>query len=495
MEFFIHIPLILIMITILSALIIPMCKGQKTPYAITVFSFSSVCLLSIYMIFVMLNNDVTSFNYQLGSVSAPFSNELKGGIYEGIMSFALSLIMLLSIVGGKNTTDYDIEESKKKYFYLILNLLLSSILALIFTNDIFTAYVFVEINAIAACSIVVIKKSKNTIKATIKYFFMSLLGSGIFLFGISTLYSITGHLNMEFIKVAIENLNPNYYIPLSTSFVLICVGLFVKSALFPFHTWLPDAHGSATPTASAILSGVVLKGYIILLIKIIYRVYGFQVVSDLNLFNIMFALGIAGMIIGSVFAMTQRELKKMIAYSSVAQIGYIYLGIGLGTEIGLLAASFHILVHGFTKSMLFLSAGNFLNLRNSYYIEDLEGMGRVDLVSGISFTVGALSMIGIPILSGFASKFMFIESALDSKFIIIILGALIISTLLNGMYYIPVIIRIFGKNISKDKLNKNHFMGSSQRIVLVILIVTNFLIGIFSREIFSLLRIGIENIG
>lgn len=491
MDYIIHFPLLTILITILSALIIPILRNRKSAFIVTLFSFSGVFFLSLIMIFYFNNSSIPYFTYQLGHVSAPWANELRSGIFESIMSATLSLVMLLSILGGYKNIQKDISSKKELYFYLILNLLLSSILALIYTNDIFTAYVFIEINAIAACAIVVAKNDKDTIKATIKYFVMSILGSGIFLFSISTLYSITGYLSMSYMKEAISLMDGSYLVPLTTSFVLMSVGLFVKSALFPFHTWLPDAHGSATSSASAILSAVVLKGYIILLIKVIYRLFGIEVIEAMGVFPIFLVLGLLGMILGSAMALIQKDLKKMIAYSSVAQIGYIYLGIGMGSTLGMATAGFHIIVHALTKSMLFISGGNLLEIGNTKKIEDLKGLGRVDKVSGIMFTLGGLSMIGIPILSGFISKFMFINAALDSKYMVIIVIALAISTLLNGMYYVPVIISLFGKKGENENLNLNFISSGVGKLSLICLGGLNIMLGIFFSPVFNSILEGI----
>lgn len=495
METFIHIPFLSILVTILAALIIPLFKDRKFARRLTIISFSTVIILSALLIFYVNNIDGGYFTYQLGHYSAPWANELRAGLFESILAMALSFVMLLSILGGSKSIENDIKEAKQKYFYLILNLLLASILALIYTNDTFTAYVFIEINAVAACAIVVAKESKDTVKATIKYFIMSALGSGIYLFAISTLYSITGHLAMSNMNEAIVNISTDYFIPLTTAMVLIIVGLAVKSALFPFHTWLPDAHGSATSSASAILSSVVLKGYIILLIKILYRVYGFEMLERLNILPVILVLGLLGMILGSVFALVQKDLKKMIAYSSVAQIGYIYLGIGLGTTYGMAAAAFHIIVHAVTKSMLFISGGNFLEIINSKKIEDLSGVGYIDPVSGISFVIGGLSMIGIPLFSGFISKLLFVNAALDSNMVIIVLLVLAISTLLNGMYYIPIILRLYNRNNMKKNLNLSFKAKGIVKYSLIILIVVNILLGLMSTPVVNGLIEGFKNIG
>ena len=166
------------------------------------------------------------------------------------------------------------------------------------TNDIFTAYVFVEINTLAACAIVASKDTGETITATIRYLIMSLLGSGMLLIAISLIYSVTGHLLMGQIIVSLSEIAASgaYAVPLAVVILLISVGLAIKSALYPFHTWLPSAHGSATTASSAILSGVVLKGYIILLLKIFYRVFGLEFIHQLQVANLLFAFGLAGMI-------------------------------------------------------------------------------------------------------------------------------------------------------------------------------------------------------
>ena len=495
MEAFIHIPLLSILATILTALVIPLFNDRKLARRLTIISFSLVIILSLLLIFYINNINEGYFTYQLGHYSAPWSNELRAGLFEVIIALVLSFVMLLSVLGGTKTIDHDIKEGKQRYFYLILNLLLASILALIYTNDTFTAYVFIEINAVAACAIVVAKESKDTIRATMKYFIMSAIGSGIYLFAIATLYSITGHLAMSNMHEAIVNLPQEYYLPLTSAMVLIVVGLAVKSALFPFHTWLPDAHGSATPSVSAILSSVVLKGYIILLIKILYRVYGLDMLERLNILPVILILGLLGMILGSVFALVQKDLKKMIAYSSVAQIGYIYLGIGLGTSYGIAAAGFHIIVHAVTKSMLFISAGNFLEIGGSKKIEDLSGLGYIDPISGISFLVGGLSMIGIPLFSGFISKILFVNAALDSNLMIIVLIALAISTLLNAIYYMPIILRLYNRDNMKKNLNLSFKAKGIVKHSLILLIIANILLGLISRPLVNALIEGLKNIG
>jgi multicomponent Na+:H+ antiporter subunit D len=386
----------------------------------------------------------------------------------------------------------------------MINLLSCSLMSLVFVNDIFTAFVFVEVNTIAACSIVAIKENRATLRATIKYLFLSVVGSGLFLLSTAILFAITGHLVMEPIHEAIGALmaSGEYQFPLTMTMLLFIVSMAVKSALFPFHTWLPDAHGSATTASSAILSGLVLKGYVVLLLKLLYRVYGLEVAMELGVLPILFLLGISGMIAGSIMALLQTNIKRLIAYSSVAQIGYIFLGMGLGNIGGFTAASFQVVAHSFTKSMLFIAAGALINAAGSYTIADLTGAARKNKLAGAAFTVGALSMMGIPFFAGFVSKFYLAGAAVQGNTMIwITLSVLAISAFLNGLYYFPVVARIYSKEAPAEApAPRATAMGPwasapSAKATLFCLIAVNIALGIFFAPLLRMLEAGFMGLG
>ena len=183
----------------------------------------------------------------------------------------------------------------------MIDLMLSSLLALIYTNDLFTAYVFVEINTIAGCGLIMIRQIGRSLSSAIRYMIMSQLGSGLFLIGLSLLYDVTGHLLMSPAKEAVAAIEAAglYEVPMLVIMAVVSVGLAIKSGLYPFHYWIPDTYGYATPTASAVLSGLVSKGYIFLLIKIFYRVLGRENVIASQIVNVLFVFGLAGMLMGS----------------------------------------------------------------------------------------------------------------------------------------------------------------------------------------------------
>lgn len=454
-------------------------------------------VLSLITLQFCLTHD-GSFVYLMGHFPAPFGNEIRFGVFETLMASMFSIVMLLSLAAGMKHIFHDVREEKQNFYFLMMNLLFASLLALIYTNDLFTAYVFVEINTLTSCSIVMLKHSKETLVATTRYLIMSLLGSGLFLIGISILYDITGHLLMSNINTSIDALisTGKYSFPLEMIICLFAIGLGIKSALYPFHSWLPDAHGQSTSASSAVLSGLVLKGYIILFIKLVYRVFGLTVINSSSVLNILFAFGALAMTIGSIKAVNERDLKRMIAYSSVAQIGYIYLGIGLGNQLGMIAACFQILVHAFTKTMLFNTAGAFMDTAGgSRKFKDLRGAARKNMLAGIAFAVGAFSMIGIPLFGGFIVKYNLALASLSSTpaKASIALVALVISTVLNAIYYVPALMVLFKKDETNEKIifipDKKDFEFI---ISMVIFIICNFILGIGSYIFIDMITKGLN---
>lgn len=272
------------------------------------------------------------------------------------------------------------------------------------------------------------------------------------------------------------------------------VGLSIKSALFPFHAWLPDAYGYSTVSSAAILSSLVSKGYIFLLFKIIYRVIGFEVFYNSRIIDILFIFGLMGMIFGSLSAIRENDIRRMIAFSSVAQIGYIYMGIGMGTQAGMSASVFHILSHAATKSLLFIAAIGLTDVSDgSRQFIKLTGAAYRNKWAGASFTVGSLSMVGVPLFSGFISKLLFAQAAVQNQMkmlpALIVLG---ISTILNAIYFMKTVIRIYTP-VEEYKYEKVIFKDmKTYAAALVCFIVLNVFLGVSSQPIVDLIEQGLD---
>lgn len=439
--------------------------------------------------------------FTMGHFPAPWGNEIRVGILEAAMALFFCIIMFLCVIGGVLERELEIEATKQNLYYIMVNLLLCSLLALIYTNDLFTAYVFVEINTISACGLIMIRQNGRTIEAATRYMIMSLLGSGLLLLGICFLYSLTGHLLMSNIKeqAALLQASGTYHIPLLTAICLMSIGLAIKSALYPFHTWLPDAYGYSTLSSAAILSSLVSKGYIFLLVKIFYRVIGFDIIRESKVINVLFVFGIAGMIMGSINAIKENDINRMIAYSSVAQIGYIYMGFGLGTSAGMIASIYHIVSHAATKSLLFVAASGITDASaKSKNFFDLTGAGYRNKLAGVAFTVGSLSMVGFPMFSGFISKLLFAQAALGNRHkIMITLIALAISVILNAVYFMKTVIRIYTPEKREVVIEKGFeeihiWEQPAKSIALICFIVLNLLLGLSSEPVINLIEQGLQ---
>lgn len=431
------------------------------PRAARIVTLTVEALLIFFSVSVLIYTlgTGTYFTYDMGHFDAPWSNQLRAGVAEGVIAVMFSSVLLVSHIGGIRYIDVDISEKRRNLYCTLLNLVGAALMALTYTNDIFTGYVFLEILTLASCGILVIRRSGRTALAATRYMVLNLLGSGLFLIGSTLFYGITGHLLMEYIGdgVAVLDATGEYTLPLTVTVGIISAGLAIKSGLFPFHTWMPDTYGCATPTSSSILSGIISKGYIFLLIKIMYRVVGINTDAFNSARHILLMLGLCGMIFGSVSAMNSRHLNRMIAYSSAAQIGYIFVGIGLGGTSGFVAALFGMMVHAISKPLLFLSGARLSEVSgDSQAFRNLQGSAIRNRSAGIAFAIGAMSMTGIPSLAGFSSKLYFAVAATfhSGPIELIVLAALAVSTLLNALYFIRTVIRIFTPSAMADRFGE-----------------------------------------
>ena len=494
MAFVQNFPFFSIILSMFSGTICSVLPGKIAKWVNTAVITVVGVLSAILLVYLMGTGQ--SYTYMMGHFPAPWGNEIRAGVLEAGMALFFCIIMLLSMLGGRKKLEEEVVEGKHNLYYILVNLLLSSLLALVYTNDLFTAYVFVEINTIAACGLIMIRQNGRTIEAAVRYMIMSLLGSGMLLLGICMLYDLTGHLLMSNIKESVQLIvaQGSYRVPILVTIALMCVGLAIKSALFPFHAWLPDAYGYSTVSSAAMLSSLVSKGYIFLLLKIIYRVLGFDVFKNSHIIDVLFVFGLMGMIFGSLNAIAENDVRRMIAFSSVAQIGYIYMGIGMGTKAGMVASVFHILSHAATKSLLFIAAIGLTDVSGgSRKFIELTGAAYRNKWAGVTFTVGSLSMVGVPMFSGFISKLLFAQAAVQNHAKMLpALIVLAISTILNAIYFMKTVIRIYTpvENTPYEKITfKDRKLYA---VILVCFIVLNVLLGISSQPVVDLIEQGLS---
>lgn len=492
MSFIINFPFISIVMSLLSAALCAVLGHRAARRLSFVSNLIAIGLSTSTLLYTTYTG--LSYTFRMGHFDAPWGNEIRFGSLETFLAAVFCTVLLLSVRGGMKHLYDDNDENKLHYYFSLICLMQSAILSLVYTNDIFTGYVFIEICTLSSAGLLMIRQVGRTTVAAVRYMIFNLLGSGLFLIGVILLYDITGHLLMPNMANAVSELaaTGSYSIPLVVSIAFMLLGLAIKSGLFPFYYWMPDTYGYATTASSSIISGVVSKAYIFIAIKIIYRVIGIDVIKSTHILDVIFIFGLCGIITGSLRAIKENNLNRMIAFSSAAQIGYIYVGIGLGSEAGAIAAVFHMLTHALTKPMLFTSADGLIDATdNKKDFASLKGAGHRNKIAGFGFSVGALSMVGLPIFAGFVSKLLFATAAVNVQGkVLVTLIVLAISTILNTIYFLRTVITIFSPAEISCNIKMSFRSQLSFSVVLILFSVLNIYLGLHPQPIIDIITKG-----
>ncbi|MBE5793206.1 MAG: sodium:proton antiporter [Clostridiales bacterium] len=487
-------PFFCIMLSMMCGISSAMLPGKIARKLTVVLAAVVACLNTTVLVHLMKAGE--SYHFLMGHFPAPWGNEIRIGPLEALLCTMFSIVLMLSALGGMYRLKRQVDPKKENIVCVMLDLVLAGTLSMLYTNDLFTGYVFIEIMTLASCALIMCRQNGRTMVSAMRYMIMSLLGSGMTLMAIMLTYTLTGHLLIENIHEAVAALyaSGDYRTPLTVTIGLFFVGLGIKSALFPFHTWLADAYGYSTPAASAVLSSIVSKAYILLLLKIFVRMIGMDVVRGLHLNDLFFAFGVIAMVMGSLSAMHSHDLRRMVAYSSVAQIGYIYAGMGMGIEAGLVAAIYHMMIHSAAKSSLFISSSELADASTgSKRFSDLRGAGKRSPLAGVCFTVSAMSLVGVPVLGGFISKLIFSEAAFEYGGIHmwVMLLALAVSTVLNVLYLMKTVITLYrpARDGFECVVEKPDTAGICAMVGFVVL---NVLLGVLAQPVLTVIRNGLQ---
>ena len=456
-----------ILLLIGTALVLPLIKKQ-----VIVVRLSLATMAVAFVLLLLVGYDVYLVDHYvatIGHYDGPFGITFDIGPIEAVIGLLFVVVTAMVVWYSGFSIDKEIKPNRINLYYALIHLLLASLLGTIFTSDLFNGYIFIEISTLSACGLIAVKDKAETIKATMKYLILSSLGSGLVLMGIAYLYATTGHLNMRAIHESLLLYGAGNERVILVSLTLFTIGLGIKSAMFPLHVWLPDAHSSAPGPSSAILSGIVIKAPVLFLFKVFYMVYGIEILQETFILSLLLVFGAAGMIVGSLLARVQTDLKRLIACSSVAQMGYIFFGIGLGNSLGLAIAIYHIIAHGLTKSCLFLAVSSFIEQTGHREIEKMRGIGREMPLTMALFSINALSMVGIPVLPGFITKWNLSLATIESGRVYLLL-IILASSLLSISYYFPIIINgYFGDSNLKGKLYRSKSKPIIELIPLIVL--------------------------
>lgn len=344
--------------------------------------------------------------YWMSGWAPPFGITLAIDSFSKLLLLAVNLVAFLSLVYSVSYMSRYTAEAK---FYALFLLMLAGMNGVVITGDLFNLFVFLEIASLASYALVGFGVEHDELEAGFKYLILGSLASTCVLFGVIFIYNLTGTLNMADAAQFITGLQENRLLTLAVGFFIF--GFALKAGLVPFHAWLPDAHPSAPAPISAMLSGVLIKALgVYAMTRVIFSVFGAPPVA----LNIILWLGVISMVVGVFLAVGQYDIKRLMAYHSVSQMGYVALGIGLGTPLGIAAGLFHMFNHAMFKSLLFLDAGSLEYSTGTRDLRQMGGLMKKLPVTSIGTVVGSLSISGIPPFNGFFSKLLIIIAAIKA---------------------------------------------------------------------------------
>jgi multicomponent Na+:H+ antiporter subunit D len=370
------------------------------------------------------------------------------GLNFGIDSLSLLFVIVITfmwLIVSIYSFGYMEGDKKQHIFYVLFLLLFASTLGIVVALDFFTLFIFFEFLGFLAYPLIIHEGSEEALRAGTKYLIMTFISGLLLLTGILLTYKVSGSF---YLTNSIAKLSGNQTDKILIGFFLIS-GFGVKAGMIPLHTWLPDAHPVAPSPASALLSGVMIKAGAYGILRTVYVIYGLDSVRHLGVSNVLLVLAVITMIMGSAMALKQIEIKRLLAYSSVAQMGYILMGIALLTPRSLTGSLLHVFNHALMKGTLFLAAGAIIHQTGLRKLDDLSLLGKRMPYVMIAITIAAASMVGIPMTVGFTSKWYLATGAIEAvkmhiisqNWGIFLIAALLLSSMLNLLYYGPIVLR------------------------------------------------------
>ncbi len=404
-------------------------------------------------------------------------------IYVDLLSIYVATIFIgVGLLSAIFSIGY-IEERRAEFHPLLLALV-TGMVGVTFSGDLITFFIFWEMMSIASYLLVAFRyRTWEAVEASFKYLIMSGAGTAAILFAMSLLYGMTGTLEIARLGGVLSTSIAAGETWSYLSIALLVTGFGVNAAMFPFHSWLPDAHPAAPSSISAMLSGVVIKTGIYAMFRILTGVFP-PLLFDWRLALAIFA--ILTMTVGNLLALLQEDIKRLLAYSSIAHIGYIVFGLSIATITGIAGGLFHVFNHAIIKALLFLGAGAFIHATSTRSIDDLSGIGRKMPLVSTCFTIGLFALAGIPGLNVFWSEFTIVTAALAVGSIYTALAiVMVVNILISVAYYLRLVQSIFFKPTTPVSAQP-HAVGPSLVIPLVILSAIGIIVGVYPTPILDL---------
>jgi len=408
-----HLPVLVITIPILASLLILVAGWWDRRFC---YPISLVTILSQFGAAVIILAQVMRegpIRYHLGGWAPPLGIELAIDSFNGFVLVTILLLAAATAVYARRSVEHEIGPEKTVSFYVLFQLLVTGLVGMTITGDIFNLYVFLEISSIAAYTLIASARKPRSYLASFNYLILGSIAGGFILIGTGNLYAATGALNM----LDMARLLPASFelATVHAGFLFLVIGYSIKAAFFPLHIWLPDAYAESPSAVTILISTVMSKVSVYALLRIIFTIFTTAYIIDVfPVTGFILFIATVAMIAGAVLAIAQSDLKRMLAYSSVSQIGYIMFALGVANQVALEGGILHILGHAVMKGCLFMVAGLIIYRVGTSRLSDLEGIAKVMPISCAAFALAGASMIGIPPTIGFMSKYYLVLGALEA---------------------------------------------------------------------------------
>lgn len=407
-----HLPALQVIIPLIAAPICSLLPRSRMAWIFT--SLISVITFCVSIGIVLQVNANGAISYNMGNWPAPWGISYHIDSLSSLMLVLISSIASITIIGSRTLQEQEISPHKRSLFYSAFLLCMTGLLGIAATGDAFNVFVFLEISSLSAYALIASGRDRKALMAAYQYLIMGTIGATFILIGIGLLYMQTGTLNMLDLHDRIPAISG--FRSIHAAFAFFTVGIFLKLALFPLHQWLPNAYTYAPSSVSIFLAATATKVALYLLYRIFFTVFGFEFSFDvLHLSQILIPLSVVAVIISSLVAIFQTDVKRLLAYSSLGQIAYMTLGISLQTQAGLVASIVHLFNHAFIKGALFMCLACLASSIKTTKCQDLAGIGRTHPWVCAAFVIGGIALIGIPPTSGFISKWYLVAAILDTS--------------------------------------------------------------------------------
>ena len=405
-----HLPVLLIVVPLITAPLLVLFGSRKIALPISLVVAWSVFAIAISLLAQVVKTG--PITYELGGWPSPYGIVYVVDYLSAFVMVFVSGLGAIVLTYAPPSIDREIPLSKHYLFYATYLLCITGLLGMCITGDLFNVFVFLEISSLSSYALISLGKSRRAPLAALHYLIFGTIGATFFLIGIGLLYQMTGTLNMADIASRLE-LVPGSRTKL-VAFAFMTVGLSIKMAVFPLHTWLPNAYTYAPSAVTAFIAATATKVSVYAFIRLVFGIFTPKFAFEtLPLDTALMIFSLIGIFVASTAAIYQTDIKRLLAYSSVAQIGYMLLGISMSNLDGLTAGIVHMFNHALIKGGLFMVVGCFALRLGSLKLEDLRGAGKTMPLTSFAWVIGGLGLIGVPMTAGFISKWLLLTAALE----------------------------------------------------------------------------------